>query len=115
MVPAPFIVVVDANVLFPFTLRDTMLRAAASGFYQICWTAEILDEMERNLVSSGTMPLEKAALLRAKMEQHFPEAKVTGWSCVGGAYGTLPATRRAAALFEVLPPGATRVAGVAFL
>ncbi len=34
MVPAPFIVVVDANVLFPLTLRDTVLRAAAAGFYQ---------------------------------------------------------------------------------
>jgi hypothetical protein len=26
MVPAPFIAVVDANVLFPLTLRDTVLR-----------------------------------------------------------------------------------------
>ncbi len=34
MVPAPFFVVVDANVLFPLTLRDTMLRAAADGLYQ---------------------------------------------------------------------------------
>lgn len=37
MVPAPFIVVLDANVLFPFSLRDTLLRAAASGFYQVRW------------------------------------------------------------------------------
>jgi hypothetical protein len=42
MVPAPFIVVVDANVLFPLTLRDTILRAAAAGFYQLRWSAEIL-------------------------------------------------------------------------
>jgi hypothetical protein len=35
MVPAPFIVVVDANVLFPLTLRDTVLRSAAAGFYQL--------------------------------------------------------------------------------
>lgn len=34
MQPAPFIVILDANVLFPFTLRDTLLRAAAAGFYQ---------------------------------------------------------------------------------
>jgi hypothetical protein len=44
MVPAPLIVVVDANVLFPFTLRDTVLRAATAGFYQLRWSAEILDE-----------------------------------------------------------------------
>ncbi len=74
MVPAPFIVVIDANVLFPFTLRDTILRAAAEDFYQLRWTTEILDEMERNLVSTGTMPLEKALRLRAAMEKYFPEA-----------------------------------------
>jgi hypothetical protein len=37
VVPAAFIVVVDANVLFPFTLRDTLLRAAAADFYQLRW------------------------------------------------------------------------------
>jgi hypothetical protein len=35
MGPAPSIVVVDANVLYPLTLRDTVLRAAAAGFYQL--------------------------------------------------------------------------------
>jgi predicted nucleic acid-binding protein len=79
MVPMPFVVVVDANVLFPLTLRDTVLRAAAAGFYQLRWSAEILDEMERNLVSSGTMPADKAARLRSTMEQYFPEAEVTGY------------------------------------
>ncbi|GAB4211266.1 MAG: PIN domain-containing protein [Sandaracinaceae bacterium] len=80
MVPAPFIVVVDANVLFPLTLRDTVLRAAAAGFYQLRWSADILDEMERNLVSTGTMAADKAARLRATMEKHFPEAEVAGYS-----------------------------------
>ena len=28
---APFAVVIDANALYPFTLRDTFLRAAADG------------------------------------------------------------------------------------
>jgi predicted nucleic acid-binding protein len=79
VVPAPFIVVVDANVLFPLTLRDTMLRAAAAGFYQLRWSQEILDEMERNLVSTGTVPADKAARLRATMERFFPEAMVAGY------------------------------------
>lgn len=60
MIPAPFIVIVDANVLFPFTLRDTVLRAADVGFYQLRWTAELLDEMERNLVSTNMMTAAKA-------------------------------------------------------
>lgn len=79
MIPAPFIVVVDANVFFPLTLRDTALRAAAAGFYQLRWSARILDEMERNLVSTATMSADKAARLRAAMETHFPEAEVIGY------------------------------------
>jgi hypothetical protein len=72
MVPAPFVVVVDANVLFPLTLRDTVLRAAAADFYQLRWSKAILDEMERNLVSTGTMSADKAARLRAQMEEFSP-------------------------------------------
>ena len=79
MVSAPFIVVLDANVLFPFTLRDTLLRAAALHFYQVRWTAQILEEMTRNLVSTGTLSRDKADRLRAVMERAFPEAEVTGY------------------------------------
>lgn len=79
MIPAPFVVVVDANVLFPLTLRDTVLRAADAGFFQLRWTKEILDEMERNLVSTNTTTAVQAAKLRAQMEKFFPEAAVTGY------------------------------------
>lgn len=51
MVTAPFRVVLDANVLFPFTLRDTLLRAAALGLYQVYWSEEILDEFPEAMVS----------------------------------------------------------------
>jgi len=78
MIPAPFTVVLDANVLFPFTLRDTLLRAAAVGLYELRWSAQILDEMTRNLVSSGTMVEEKSNRLRQVMQREFPEAAVTG-------------------------------------
>ena len=59
MGPAPFIVVIDANVLYPLTLRDTVLRAAAAGFYQLRWSKDILDEMERrywNRHTTGSLP-----------------------------------------------------------
>jgi predicted nucleic acid-binding protein len=80
MVPAPFIVLLDANVLFPFSLRDTLLRAAAAGFYQARWSSQILDEMTRSLVSKGTMPDDKANRLRAIMTREFPEAEVTDYA-----------------------------------
>ena len=77
MVPAPFVVVLDANVLFPFTLRDTLLRAAAAGFYEVRWSSRILDETTRNLVSTNIMAEDKAQRLRAVMEREFPDAAVT--------------------------------------
>lgn len=78
MLAAPFKVVLDANVLFPFTLRDTLLRAAADDFFQLYWSQQILDEMERNLVATGTVTHAQAATLRNAMTSHFPEAMVTG-------------------------------------
>jgi len=40
----PFVVVYDANVLYPSTLRDLLLRIAQSGLVQAKWTERILDE-----------------------------------------------------------------------
>jgi PIN domain len=42
--------VLDANVLYPASLRDTLLRLAAAGFYDLLWSERIQDEAERNLV-----------------------------------------------------------------
>ena len=42
MVPAPLRVVLDADDLFPFTVRDTQLRTAALGMVQVHWSEEIL-------------------------------------------------------------------------
>lgn len=41
----PFVVVYDASVLYPSTLRDLLLRIAQSGLAQAKWTEQILDEM----------------------------------------------------------------------
>jgi predicted nucleic acid-binding protein len=78
MIPAPFKVVLDANVLYPFSLRDTFLRAAAAGFFQIYWSEQILDEVLRNLVGKLQVTGEQAARLRRQMATAFPEAMVTG-------------------------------------
>lgn len=76
MFPAPFKVVLDANVLYPAALRDTLLRAAAMGLYQMYWTDEILDEVCRNLVTDEEMSLEQATRLRTEMITCFDEAMV---------------------------------------
>lgn len=97
MVPAPFIVILDANVLFPFTLRDTLLRAAAAGYYQMRWTSRILDEVTRNLASKGTMPEDRASRLRSIMEREFPEAEVAGYEHLIDAMPNDPKDRHVAA------------------
>jgi predicted nucleic acid-binding protein len=78
MFPAPFPALLDANVLYPFTLRDTLLRCAESDLYQPYWSAEILDEATRNLVRNGVMSESKAKRLTAQMTSAFPEAMVEG-------------------------------------
>lgn len=79
MIVAPFRVLLDANVLFPFSLRDTLLRAAAEGLFQLYWSDRIIDEMERNLVRTGTITREQAARLRFVMLEAFPESMVTDY------------------------------------
>lgn len=44
-----FIVVYDANVLYPSALRDLLIRLAQAGLVQAKWTDQILDETFRNL------------------------------------------------------------------
>jgi predicted nucleic acid-binding protein len=44
-----FIVIYDANVLYPNSLRDLLIRVAQAGLVQAKWTDEILDETFRNL------------------------------------------------------------------
>jgi predicted nucleic acid-binding protein len=97
MGPVPFIVVVDANILYPLALRDTVLRAAAAGFYQLRWSTDILDEMERNLVAKGKVPADKAARLRATMEKYFPEADVRGYQPLVDVMPNDPKDRHVAA------------------
>lgn len=42
----PFIVVLDANVLFPFRVRDILLSCAHEGLFRACFTDEILGEWQ---------------------------------------------------------------------
>ncbi|GAA1748196.1 PIN domain-containing protein [Streptomonospora arabica] len=48
----PFVVLYDANVLYPSTLRDLLLRLAQAGLVQAKWTHRILDETFSNLKSN---------------------------------------------------------------
>ena len=69
----------DANVLYPFTLRDTLLRIAEEGFYQPRWTDEILDEVARNLLKNLQVTPAQARRLTEQMNRAFPSARVEGY------------------------------------
>jgi predicted nucleic acid-binding protein len=97
MVAASFRVVLDANVLFPFSLRDTLLRAAAAGYFQLYWSAEILDEARRNLVGRGVIRDEQAERLFTTMHAAFPEAEVEGYEPLVDTMPNDPKDRHVAA------------------
>ena len=74
-----FKVVLDACVLIPLSVCDTLLRAAQAGLFQLVWTEAILDEVERNLVRGLKLPEALARRRVAAMRRTFPEAVVTGY------------------------------------
>jgi predicted nucleic acid-binding protein len=79
----PFRAVLDTNVLFPFSLRDTLLRLAEpdpspapAPLYIPLWSERILDEMVRNLVEDGRMDQDRADRLASVMRSAFEDASV---------------------------------------
>lgn len=71
-----FRAVLDACVLYPFSLRDLLLRLAEHELYDPVWSARILDEMARNLVADGLMSMDKAGYFVALLREAFEDAEV---------------------------------------
>lgn len=73
-----FSVVLDACVLVPHPLFDTLLRLADAGLYRPLWSEEILTEVRRTLVSKLALEDEKARRRVSRMRAAFPDAMVSG-------------------------------------
>lgn len=86
-------VVLDACVLFPAALRDTLLRVAEARLYRVHWSDEILLEMTRNLVKTRRCTTEQASRLEAMMRRAFPEACVSGYENLTKALKNHPKDR----------------------
>jgi predicted nucleic acid-binding protein len=71
-----FAVVLDACVLYPLPLRDTLLRVAQQNLYSVRWSGRILDEVARNLVEDRRATPEQARNLIDAMERAFEDAEV---------------------------------------
>jgi hypothetical protein len=72
MARSPFIAVLDANVLFPLTLRDTPLRAAAAGFYQLRWSADIQNDPKDRHVVAAALEAGAQVIVTSNLKDFMP-------------------------------------------
>jgi len=68
----------DACVLYPLATRDLPLRGAERYLYEVRWSAQIVEEVRRDLVEDQRCTKEQAAYLIGQMTDAFREAAVTG-------------------------------------
>jgi predicted nucleic acid-binding protein len=71
-----FTVILDANVLYPFLVRDVLLTFAEAGLYRPLWSAKIMDEWIAGLLEKKPHLAANVAKTRAQIEKYFPEAAV---------------------------------------
>ncbi|MET9771258.1 PIN domain-containing protein [Streptomyces sp. NPDC006415] len=73
-------VVLDTCVLYPNYLRDTLLRLAEAELYEPLWSADILDELTRNVAER--IGDQRAKGLVEAMTGAFPESLVSGYTAL---------------------------------
>ncbi len=74
-----FVVVYDANALYPDRLRDLLIRVAQAGMVQAKWTHQILDETFRNVVANNPhLSAERLKRTRELMLRAIRDGLVTG-------------------------------------
>ena len=85
-----FAVVLDTCVLYPAHLRDTLLRLTESELYRALWSADIIEELERNLIEVAG-PSAVGHLL-GQMTAAFPDAEVIGYQALHDGLSCDPRT-----------------------
>jgi len=75
----PFRVVLDACVLIPYHLSDLLLRLAEADLFDPRWSADLMDEVRRNLTLKLGVPADKAERRVNRMTVSFPLAAVEGY------------------------------------
>ena len=84
MIPtgASLVVALDANVLFGYPLRDTLLYAVEAGLYRPAWSEAIWEEVARNLKDPRRKRPhtdEDVRRLMNAIKRSFPDAFVDGY------------------------------------
>lgn len=68
----------DTNVLYGARLNDLILWLADGGAFRPLWSADVMEELRRNLLDNGEHP-ELVAKRLAAMTTYFPDAIVDGY------------------------------------
>jgi predicted nucleic acid-binding protein len=71
--------VLDANVLYPFQLRNLLLHLAAVEAFEPLWSDEIMEEVRRSLLARGVLTGAQWDFLDRRMREHFAEAWGRGY------------------------------------
>lgn len=74
-----FTVILDASVLYPFTIRDVLLRFAEAGLYRVRWSEDIMKEWTSALSLKRPELKAKITRTRERMDAAFEEANVTDY------------------------------------
>ena len=76
---SPPVVVLDANLLYPFQLRNLLVQFGVDGVIAPRWTARIHEEWMGNLVAAGRVSSDRLRRTRDLMNRALPGADVPGW------------------------------------
>lgn len=74
-----FVVLLDANVLYPFVARDVLLRFAEAGLFRARWSPQIIDEWTRSLIENRPDLEQSIRSQEQAIAEAFPEAMVVGY------------------------------------
>jgi hypothetical protein len=76
--PSP-VVLYDANLLYPFHLRNLLVQLGVDGLVAPRWTDRIHDEWVGSLAATGKVARERLLRTRDIMRRVLPRADVTGY------------------------------------
>ncbi|WP_415505180.1 PIN domain-containing protein, partial [Actinomyces slackii] len=78
-----FSAMLDACVLVPVTLADTLLRLAEDGLYRPLWSTRIIAETVHAIEQvHPQLPIDAIQRRAAAMDAAFSDASVTGWEAL---------------------------------
>ena len=80
-----YTVILDANVLYPQLLRDTLLSLAGENLYHARWSATINDEWVRNLAKNKPEIADRLSAVVQLMCDSVPDCLVTHYEKLAGS------------------------------